>query len=158
MWNAKADGLHSTVFMERVGITRDDIERAERRARELQGEAIRKAVRTVFKGVKSWFTMRQSRRELLNLDDRMLKDIGLSRSEIEFAVGVDAHGTADLLAPLKQPVHDAIAYLKGWAQRRSVYAELSALDEHMLEDIGIVRSDIQAVVSGVQSPNLAAKR
>jgi uncharacterized protein YjiS (DUF1127 family) len=51
-----------------------------------------------------------------------------------------------------------LSKLSDYSEKRAACSELMKLDDHMLEDIGIVRSDIQAVVSGVQSPNLAAKR
>jgi uncharacterized protein YjiS (DUF1127 family) len=50
--------------------------------------------------------------------------------------------------------------LAGWRQRQMAYDELTALDEHMLADIGICRGDIPGIVSGVVAPedHLGASR
>jgi uncharacterized protein YjiS (DUF1127 family) len=51
----------------------------------------------------------------------------------------------NLLAAAKHAVAD-------WRRRQQAYAELSALDDHALADIGIRRSDIPAIVEGVRGP------
>jgi len=52
----------------------------------------------------------------------------------------------NLLAAAKHAIAD-------WQRRQQAYAELSALDDHALADIGIRRSDIPAIVEGVRTPN-----
>ena len=39
-----------------------------------------------------------------------------------------------------------------WRQRERAYAELMALDDHALADIGIRRSDIRAICEGSHMP------
>jgi uncharacterized protein YjiS (DUF1127 family) len=39
-----------------------------------------------------------------------------------------------------------------WRQRERAYAELMALDDHTLADIGIRRSDIRAICEGSHEP------
>lgn len=42
-----------------------------------------------------------------------------------------------------------VAYaVEGWRQRQATYAELSALDDRLLADLGIQRSDIGAIAEG----------
>jgi uncharacterized protein YjiS (DUF1127 family) len=40
-----------------------------------------------------------------------------------------------------------------WRQREQTYAELMALDDHSLADIGLHRSQIGALVDGVRVPD-----
>ena len=41
----------------------------------------------------------------------------------------------------------------GWRHRRQAYAELMALDDHSLADIGLHRSQIAGLVDGYRVPN-----
>jgi uncharacterized protein YjiS (DUF1127 family) len=41
---------------------------------------------------------------------------------------------------------------RNWRERERAYAELSALDDRTLADIGIRRSEIEYVVSGAYAP------
>ena len=41
----------------------------------------------------------------------------------------------------------------GWRHRQQAYAELMALDDHSLADIGLHRSQIAGLVEGYRSPN-----
>lgn len=40
-----------------------------------------------------------------------------------------------------------------WRQRRETYAELMALDDHSLADIGLHRSQISGLFGGVRAPD-----
>ena len=97
----------------------------------------------------------QSRRavaELHALNDRALRDIGIERGQIETLV--DAIKIDVPSAP--RPVVGPIAALRRWIVRRRAINELQALDDRMLEDIGLVRAHIadfvhdmdEAVVAG----------
>jgi uncharacterized protein YjiS (DUF1127 family) len=44
-------------------------------------------------------------------------------------------------------LHGVSASLAGWRQRQRAYAELAALDDRSLADIGITRSEIPYVLS-----------
>ena len=44
----------------------------------------------------------------------------------------------------------------GWQRRRQAYAELMALDDHSLADIGLHRSQIASLVEGYRLPNPAS--
>jgi len=91
--------------------------------------------------------------ELQMLDDRMLSDIGICRAEIE-RVAVDSAG-ADELVVVSLVKYAARSFTR-WAQRREAYRSLMALDERMLADIGLSRSQIPAVVSAMAGGRAAA--
>jgi uncharacterized protein YjiS (DUF1127 family) len=45
-----------------------------------------------------------------------------------------------------------------WRHRQQAYAELMALDDHSLADIGLHRSQIASLVEGYRMPNPASPR
>lgn len=101
------------------------------------------------------------RRELAALDRRTLQDIGIEPWEIDDVARAvaeaqrgDVPSTGKLLAELlwRRP--------RQWMAKRRAIAELSALDDRQLQDIGIVRSDIEKVVyAGTRSePEVAAPK
>lgn len=83
-------------------------------------------------------------RELSRLDNRMLGDLGLSRSEIGFvaeqAVAVPGEGT--LFQEFSRLVFNAIVRpVAEWNRRREIYDQLMSMDDRMLADIGMTRYD-----------------
>jgi uncharacterized protein YjiS (DUF1127 family) len=73
------------------------------RARQIRGEAYSGLFRAIRRGIAAWFkAVREQRRrkralaELLSLDDRGLRDIGLNRAGVFFAVD---HGREDVPTP-----------------------------------------------------------
>jgi uncharacterized protein YjiS (DUF1127 family) len=62
----------------------------------------------------------------------------------------------ELIAALARPVGRTLAWLASplaaWWTRTQVYDELMGMDDRMLDDIGISRSDIPAVASGRYEP------
>jgi len=145
MSNAKADRLHSSEFLNRIGDSRAEAEIAELRARTLRSQAIAKYIRRAVNAVKGWVAVRRSRRELLQFDDRQLEDIGLNRYEIHDALDANSFEMVTLFTPVKEFVDNVIGFFKGWNARRNSYQQLSALDDHMLEDIGVRRDEIEAI-------------
>jgi len=92
------------------------------------------------------FKRSQVLRELQGLDERMLRDIGVSRSEID-RVAADAVGGDDwVVVALAKYVGRKLAL---WAHRRDAYRRLTALDDRMLADIGLSRAEIPAVVKAM---------
>jgi uncharacterized protein YjiS (DUF1127 family) len=83
-------------------------------------------------------------RELARLDNRMLGDLGLSRSEIGFvaqqAVAVPGEGT--LFQEFSRLVFNLIVRpAVEWGRRREIYDQLMSMDDRMLADIGMTRFD-----------------
>jgi uncharacterized protein YjiS (DUF1127 family) len=145
MWQSKADGLNSIVFSNAVGVTQMEIMLAEQRGRELRSQAIAGFFRKISKVVKSWRLARRNRRVLEQLDDRMLKDIGLTRGEINHVVGAGTVSAGVMFAPLVKFGVKVANAIKGWNDRRNAYRQLANLDDHMLEDIGIMRHEIASI-------------
>jgi uncharacterized protein YjiS (DUF1127 family) len=93
---------------------------------------------------------RALRRELLSLDDRLLADIGLTRGDVE---AVAARAAAEpqpcgIAAPSRLATFVG-AVLRGIGEafrRRAAAAELMALDDRLLADVGLTRGDIPAAV------------
>ena len=91
-------------------------------------------------------------RELAALNDRELADIGLSRADItavsERSVTVAAE--PGLIVAFGEMLHDLlVAPVVLWNKRRVAYSALNGLDNRMLADIGVTRSDIPEVVKGM---------
>jgi len=83
-------------------------------------------------------------RELARLDNRMLGDLGLSRSEIGYvaqqAVAVPGEGT--LFQEFSRVVFNVIVRpAVEWSRRREIYDQLMSMDDRMLADIGMTRYD-----------------
>jgi uncharacterized protein YjiS (DUF1127 family) len=101
--------------------------------------ALAQLVSQLGKGFKLWREKRIAYRELMALDGRMLRDIGLNRGDIPAVVaGISRKAeTTDSSDPL-----DA---LRRWNRSRSAAKTLNALDSRMLNDMGFVRGDIDWV-------------
>ena len=89
-------------------------------------------------------------RELRMLDERMLSDIGLSPSDIDRIAVESVGGKGEWI------VLSLVAYvgrkIANWAHKRAAYRSLMALDDRMLADIGLTRSDIPQLVSAMRGP------
>jgi uncharacterized protein YjiS (DUF1127 family) len=55
---------------------------------------------------------------------------------------------------LRKIIATALAPYRVWHDYQSAFAELSALDDRMLADIGITRADIPRVAAGVWTPEI----
>jgi uncharacterized protein YjiS (DUF1127 family) len=93
----------------------------------------------IAKRVVAWQERRTAERELRRLDDRMLRDIGIMRADIpQVAAGRPVSAKAE-------EANDALDALRRWARSRAAAKDLNALDSRMLNDIGMVRGDIDWV-------------
>lgn len=89
-------------------------------------------------------------RDLRMLDQRMLSDIGLSPSDIDRIAVESVCGKGEWI------VLSLMAYaarkIANWAHKRAAYRSLMALDDRMLADIGLSRSDVPQVVRAMRGP------
>jgi uncharacterized protein YjiS (DUF1127 family) len=92
------------------------------------------------------FRRAQIARELQSLDERMLRDIGVSKSEIDRVAAESVGGEQWVVVALAKYIGRKLA---AWSSRRDAYRRLTALDDRMLADIGLRRTDIPAVVKAM---------
>jgi uncharacterized protein YjiS (DUF1127 family) len=93
-------------------------------------------------------------RDLSRLSDRMLADVGLNRGDVAAVAALTANETVRLERSLAGEIgsflYDLILRpVVRMARKRHAYATLMALDDRMLNDIGIDRGDIPAFVKGL---------
>lgn len=88
--------------------------------------------------------------QLRRLDDRMLADIGLQRWQIASVANQAATGVEMSVGEAFGAVLTALSgSYNAWRNRRAAYRELMSLDDRMLQDIGMSRGDIPAVVAKI---------
>jgi uncharacterized protein YjiS (DUF1127 family) len=113
-------------------------------ARETGFAALNRFGAVLVNSVRRHFKRAAIERELARLDNRMLGDLGLSRSEIGFvatqAVAVPGEGT--LFQEFSRLVFNLIVRpAVEWSRRREIYDQLMSMDDRMLADIGMTRYD-----------------
>lgn len=130
---------------------RGEIEEALARARYLRGETFARLVRGAATAVgrlvalvRRWRERAIAYRQLMEKDDHELRDIGLARGEIRDAVYGRWLAKGQVLGGGIRRLGERVAARR---QRRLARAELMALDDRLLSDIGITRSEIDAAVT-----------
>lgn len=108
-----------------------------------------KAVPSVLQRVQA----RRAVAELRALNDRALRDIGIERGQIETVV----EAMKDAPAPAPRPMVGPLAALQRWIVRRRTIDLLSALDDRLLEDIGLVRAHIADFVHDMDAAVLSGR-
>lgn len=112
--------------------------------------AISLFAKRVAKAVRQILERRAIERELGELDDRSLNDLGLHRGDIRF-VALNASrepGEPTLGAAFSEMLQNAfVVPVKVWMHRRQAYNALMALDNRMLDDIGVSRYEIPEIVN-----------
>ena len=103
------------------------------------------AVDRAVRGVSRWYDRQKAYQELMSLDEHTLRDIGISRTEIPALISQMA--TVDQRAtPATWTLEDELVRpLRQWNRSRATAKTLSAMDDRMLSDIGMVRGDIDWV-------------
>jgi uncharacterized protein YjiS (DUF1127 family) len=125
-----------------IGVERCEIaaiaESVSRRQAPSVGFALENLVAVLSGSLAAWSERRAALRELSALDDRMLRDIGITRADIPAVIaGMTAAGHVDGADPLEA--------VRRWARSRAAAQDLNALDNRTLDDIGMVRGDIDWV-------------
>jgi uncharacterized protein YjiS (DUF1127 family) len=113
-------------------------------ARETSFAALNRFGAVLVNSVRRHFKRAAIERELARLDNRMLGDLGLSRSEIGYvaqqAVAVPGEGT--LFQEFSRVVFNVVVRpAVEWSRRREIYDQLMSMDDRMLADIGMTRYD-----------------
>lgn len=96
----------------------------------------------------------QVMQELAVLNERMLSDVGLVRGDAERVAELTAQAYAPvdgtLFQDIKAVLRDVLVRpFVRLARRRRAYHNLMALDDRMLQDIGLTRDEIPAVVKAL---------
>jgi len=125
-----------------IGLQRFEIEAHAESLASRQAPSVGVALGNLFgmlvKSLAAWSERRTAERELNALDDRMLRDIGITRADIPTVVaGMTAAGHGDGSDPLEA--------VRRWARSRAAAQDLNTLDNRTLDDIGMVRGDIDWV-------------
>lgn len=129
-------------MLEDIGIARWQIEEiADAAVGGKRPSLLRGLVEAVFAPLVRWYRRSQAMQELYRLDDRMLADIGINRGDIPAVVkGWDGEIPED-----GESRTGLFSGLRRWSRSRATAKALGALDNHMLDDIGLVRGDIDWV-------------
>jgi uncharacterized protein YjiS (DUF1127 family) len=132
-----------------LGLTRSEISSVAEQAVAQPGQGTlfaefsRLVVNVVVRPTIAWARRREVYNELMAMDDRTLADIGLARYEI--ADYVKRLGR-DIQEPLSESLAametDVVAPLRAWNRARLTARQLDELSDRQLNDIGVVRGDI----------------
>lgn len=130
-------------MLEDIGVARWQIDEIADSAVGGERPSLLAAIATAVAGpVVRWYRRNQVEKQLSQLDDRMLADIGINRGDIPNVVhSWDGDFTSETA------VDDAgesllSRGLRKWSRSRATAKALHALDNHTLNDIGLVRGDI----------------
>jgi uncharacterized protein YjiS (DUF1127 family) len=132
-------------------------------ARAARNAVLAEAVADVIAGAILWFRRRRARaaaiRELEQLDERSLSDIGISRHDISALVyGARRAGPVLRGQMLVDFVEDKMLRpFRAWRLRARTRRELMALDDAALRDIGIERGQIDGIAASVAGARAAGK-
>jgi uncharacterized protein YjiS (DUF1127 family) len=129
-------------MLQDIGVERCEIaaiaESVSSRQAPTIGLALENLVAVLGGTLAAWSERRAALRELSALDDRMLRDIGITRADIPAVV-------AGMTAVRHVEGADPLEAVRRWARSRAAAQDLNALDNRTLDDIGMVRGDIDWV-------------
>ncbi len=98
-----------------------------------------------------WHRRNQAFQQLSQLDDRMLADIGVNRGDIPHLVDSWDGEVMDQAPATEDDEFALVRGLRQWSRSRATAKALHALDNHTLQDIGLVRGDIDWVAEELAS-------
>lgn len=109
--------------------------------------------RRLREAISRYLARRRTQRELEHLDDRLLADIGLTRGDISFvaAEAAEAWGPATPIGGGSSSSR-LVTWIANALTRAQAVRDLRRLPDHLLQDIGIERWQIGAVVDGMLPP------
>ncbi len=107
--------------------------------------------RGVFAALRRWLNNRQMVAQLQQMDDRMLRDIGIERGDIVARIYGRPVETGSNAAPRDGLIKRLSRRLAEARRRRQTVRILDNLSDRMLDDIGIVRADIEKQVGLVMA-------
>ena len=130
-------------MLDDIGVARWQIEEIADSAVGGERPSLLAAIATAVAGpVVRWYRRNQVEKQLSQLDDRMLADIGINRGDILNVVqGWDGDVTSETV-PSEAGESLLKRGLRKWSRSRATAKALHALDNHTLNDIGLVRGDI----------------
>ena len=96
---------------------------------------------------------RRAMTELRRLNDHSLRDIGIDRGQIETVV----QGMKIETPRTPRPEVGPIAALRRWIVRRRTINSLNALDNRLLDDIGLIRAHIPTFVRDLETAVLSGR-
>lgn len=124
-----------------------DTEALVRRAHKLRSEFVMNTLKSAFEATVGRYekhrNIQTAKAALYSMSDRELQDIGINRSEIDFAV-TGKSASAPKVSLWKNLAREWVKAQK----TRAGYAHLIAMDARQLADIGLTRGDIEAAVNG----------
>jgi uncharacterized protein YjiS (DUF1127 family) len=149
MMNYNQKELEALAMIQPVQVNKEnfDVDALIYRGHVLRSEYISNGVVSLFKKVTGKFAKRlqiaAAKRSLHAMSNRELNDLGITRSEIDYAVEgkMDAKFAPSFWTTVKAKLAHA-------QKARAGYAQLMAMDTRQLADIGLVKGDIEAAVHG----------
>jgi uncharacterized protein YjiS (DUF1127 family) len=137
-----------------IGLTRADVAAVAYRAAEADEPAGMQSGAGFWRGLIARavdaFRRRAAAADLMALDDRLLADIGLSRSDIPAAVGVTRTGW------LRDEIDSLVRPFRLWQRSIEASRALHSLDDRALLDAGMLRAEIGWVAAELAERSLNA--
>jgi len=103
-------------------------------------------LKALFVALRRRLQHRRTLTALTQLDDRLLRDIGVSRAEIDATAAFCCQGQAEETRSVWQRLG---AWVARERRRRETVRELSAMSDALLADVGIERAEIAAVADAL---------
>jgi uncharacterized protein YjiS (DUF1127 family) len=105
---------------------------------------VTKAVKSVIGTVAGWHRKHATRQALAGLDNRLLRDIGLERADLEAQAIVAEPGIISRWAS------SVATTVRNWNAARQTHSTLLRLSDAQLADIGLSRHDVEVLVGEIR--------
>lgn len=151
MMNYNQKELEALAMIQPVQVKKEniDIDALVYNAHVLRSQYVSESIASFYKRTLGRLAKRQhnaaAKRSLHAMTDWELNDLGITRSEIDYAVegkkAMESASKATFWGRMKDKLANA-------QRARAGYAQLMAMDTRQLADIGLVKGDIEAAVNG----------